>query len=231
MTRFKTQEELKYHLDGLTQGERNEFIIRTYLDARTDNLTGFPNERSLREDLGYMRSQDGYCLYFGDILSLKSANDNYGYDVGNALIIYSLLILRKSLSDFSKDFEVYREHGDEIVGITRDVDEGTSDIILERIRRYCEISNLVRSLELNGTNLITEEEKKMIDWVNETMGNLRIYRREITLPDELPVMISIGYGSSGDPYEALDHARKMSKEDKRSFYERHPELDSRGRKV
>ncbi len=231
MTRFETQEELGDYLDKLTPEERDKFITHTYFDARMDKLTGFPNERSLREDLKDMKSQDGYSLYFGDILGLKSANDNHSYDVGSALIIYSLLILQKSLSDFSTDFEVYREHGDEIVGIARDVDEGTSDGISERIRRYCEISNLVRNLELNGTNPITEEETEMVNWVNKTMGNLRVYGREITLPNELPVMISIGYDSSGDPYEALDRAREISKKDKRRFYQEHPELDPRGRKV
>lgn len=84
--------------------------------AKEDYLTGLVNRRSLYTQFEYIKSMAkedfSYCVAIGDIDDFKLINDNYGHDVGDAILVSISDQIRKKMRD--NDI-VCRWGGEEIV--------------------------------------------------------------------------------------------------------------------
>ena len=87
--------------------EREERLLAHSRLAFTDVLTGLPNRTRFEKDLG--ACQDDWGLLMVDIDNLKTVNDTFGHNVGDALIA----AVAARLSAAVKPFETYRLGGDE----------------------------------------------------------------------------------------------------------------------
>lgn len=99
-------------------------LERSLLDkALLDPLTELPNRRALQEQLQYCvqpmsRQQIAFTLFFMDMDGFKAVNDEYGHEIGDALLcqIASRLKANKRKDDF-----VCRLAGDEFVVIANGI--------------------------------------------------------------------------------------------------------------
>lgn len=73
--------EKLYH-DLRTRTEQEELEKLAYIDQ----LTGIPNRISCTNKMRDLTTDQWYAVAFFDVDGLKAANDNYGHDVGDALI-------------------------------------------------------------------------------------------------------------------------------------------------
>ncbi|MGL6351059.1 MAG: diguanylate cyclase domain-containing protein [Aeromonas sp.] len=86
--------------------------------ARTDNLTGLPNRQAFEEafeDYQSMldrHSERHLALFMLDLNGLKQANDQYGHEAGDALLIHIARLLRASCRQHE---QIFRMGGDEFV--------------------------------------------------------------------------------------------------------------------
>lgn len=91
--------------------ERQERLLAHSRLAFTDVLTGRPNRTKFEKDLRACR--DDWGLLLVDIDNLKTVNDTFGHNVGDALIA----AVAARLSAAVKPFETYRLGGDEFAVI------------------------------------------------------------------------------------------------------------------
>lgn len=80
--------------------------------AFVDRLTGIPNRASCELSLQQIQEQKQYAIFFFDLNNLKTANDSYGHEVGDAFIRYIGLSLHEI---FGKTGFCARYGGDEFV--------------------------------------------------------------------------------------------------------------------
>lgn len=104
--------------------------------AYTDQLTKIYNrwelERKIEEALELTNQGMSYGLFFIDIDHFKHVNDTYGHDVGDAVLLSVVNIIKESL----KDGHVFgRWGGEEFVYIIPDADEKTAVEFAESIRK------------------------------------------------------------------------------------------------
>lgn len=102
--------------------------------ARTDSLTGVQNKlaydeaiKKLTEDSNNGGTRFGLAVF--DLNNLKSVNDNYGHDKGNAYIISNVLTICEEF----KHSPVFRIGGDEFVVILKNEDYQNIDHHLSNI--------------------------------------------------------------------------------------------------
>lgn len=108
--------------------------------AMTDDLTGLYNRRgffSLAEHQLRIadRMKKGLFLFYADIDNLKDINDKFGHNEGDQLIKKTADILKDS---FRNSDIIARIGGDEFVIFPVDAEEGTPDVILERLKSKME---------------------------------------------------------------------------------------------
>ena len=106
--------------------------------ARTDSLTSAPNRLALDEALALehsrvVRGARAAGLYIVDLDHFKRANDQYGHDVGDAILVETVARLRGGLRDIDL---VARWGGDELMVLAPDiVGPEALEAFGERIRR------------------------------------------------------------------------------------------------
>ncbi len=105
----------------------NEARARAYIDVMTDvgNRAAY-SEILHREDEKISAGQGNFALVVVDINELKTINDNYGHENGDAIIVDSATLLKRT---FGRE-NVYRVGGDEFLAVMDNVDEAG---ICERI--------------------------------------------------------------------------------------------------
>lgn len=91
--------------------------------ARTDSLTSAPNRLALDEALALehsrvVRGARAAGLYIVDLDHFKHANDQYGHDVGDAILVETVARLRRGLRDVDL---VARWGGDELMVLAPDI--------------------------------------------------------------------------------------------------------------
>ena len=103
--------------DVRTQAEQDELEKLAF----TDLLTGIPNRISCTEKIKAITADEWYAIAFFDVDGLKKANDNYGHEVGDALIKQAANVIKQT---FHQEFGFYgRWGGDEFVAVFKDGDE------------------------------------------------------------------------------------------------------------
>lgn len=117
-------------------------------EARTDDLTGLPNRRALREQLeGLVEADQPFTIFILDLDQFKDVNDTLGHDAGDQLlrtVAARLLRARRGLAD---DFDLFRLGGDEFAGILRKPDVGRE--LAERIVTLVHVPVLIDGVRID----------------------------------------------------------------------------------
>jgi diguanylate cyclase (GGDEF)-like protein/PAS domain S-box-containing protein len=109
----------------------------------TDDLTGVYNRRGFmtlaeRHLLLARRRKRPLLLVFADVDALKHINDTYGHAAGDRLLIDAADVLRRTYR--SADI-IARFGGDEFTAFPLEADEGSADVLVERLQRQVEQHN------------------------------------------------------------------------------------------
>lgn len=133
-----------------TSDKLREYMSHINALAYRDSLTGVKNRAAYTEASAEIeRSMHHSFIQFGvllaDINGLKEANDKYGHDVGNQLIISSARLL----CDTFNQSPVFRIGGDEFVVILRDRDFEIYRDLIEKLDNEC----ATRYIELNDVKI------------------------------------------------------------------------------
>jgi diguanylate cyclase (GGDEF)-like protein len=126
--------------------------------SQVDVLTGLNNRRAMKLRLDRMSARKELTP-FGvvnmDLNGLKVANDLYGHEAGDALLIYASEILK---SVFSHE-NIYRTGGDEFLVIKEDVSQESFRKKIKHVReealKYPDISFAIGDFWSDGTTDIT----------------------------------------------------------------------------
>lgn len=116
-------------------------------ESLLDPLTGLLNRKGLDEELGKLVSAsdmmvDGRCLLMVDIDHFKSVNDTYGHLIGDKVIQFVALSLKKQVK--GKD-TVARFGGEEYAILLADTSLDGALAVAENIRSYVEKTRIKRS--------------------------------------------------------------------------------------
>ena len=124
----------------VTQQEQQKQLEYALLLAQKDSLTGIRNrtaydlaEQQLDEDIKAGTIKE-YAILMCDVNRLKMANDQYGHDKGNELLINSSALI----CSIFKHSMVCRIGGDEFVAILKGPDFDNRYELLERLRNQIE---------------------------------------------------------------------------------------------
>ncbi len=122
----KLSDKLHFIHDELRQ-YINEARARAYIDVMTDvgNRTAY-GDILRREDERISTGQGDFALVIVDINELKNINDNYGHENGDAIIVDTATILKRT---FGRE-NVYRIGGDEFLAV---MDNASEEDVKERI--------------------------------------------------------------------------------------------------
>ena len=109
-----------------------------HLLAYRDSLTGLRNTTSYKKwvtdfDQKIQNGEVSFGILMFDLNYLKEANDTYGHDVGNKLIINAARLI----SDTFKRSPVFRIGGDEFVVILQNSDLEKRELLLEKFNAEC----------------------------------------------------------------------------------------------
>lgn len=114
--------------------ELRDYIVKAHKMAYTDVLTGIGNRNAYFEVKEKLNKQIGkgdlsFAVAIFDINGLKNANDDYGHETGDLMIVSAAEILKK----FFKAGTLFRIGGDEFVLLVENVSEEQMKIIFDKI--------------------------------------------------------------------------------------------------
>ncbi len=117
----------------------HQMIRQMQILSSTDLLTGVKNRnamnnRILDNDNGVHVIKNPFGTIFVDVNGLKTTNDTKGHQAGDAL----LKDVAHTLTEFCKDYEVYRVGGDEFLVITPGLDKEAFDALDATLHKNCE---------------------------------------------------------------------------------------------
>lgn len=112
------------------QGQLEEEGLISKYHARHDTLTGLANRLAYEEKLKELSGSNvSSCVIFSDVNGLKFANDNFGHEAGDSLLIRYAERLR-SLFPIA---DIFRISGDEFVILMSNADEDTFRTCFEKL--------------------------------------------------------------------------------------------------
>lgn len=108
--------------------------------SRTDELTGLPNRRDIKDKISFeisraKRFQSSFSLLLFDIDYFKKINDTYGHLAGDYVLKEFAAITQKLLRKY--DYAA-RFGGEEFLIVLPETNETSAQIVAERFRRYIE---------------------------------------------------------------------------------------------
>ena len=107
-------------------------FTRSETEARTDQLTGLLNRRSLESEVRQLADAgQPYTVAYGDLDHFKQLNDVYGHDAGDRALRLFARVLRDSVRP--RDIPA-RYGGEEFVVVLPDCTLGDATQVLERVR-------------------------------------------------------------------------------------------------
>jgi diguanylate cyclase (GGDEF)-like protein len=183
------QDELK-----LKNQQLEDLLDKVNYMAITDTLTGLYNRRRFHDALTseYERAKrygTPFSLIMTDIDYFKKINDNYGHDVGDAVLKEVSEILMKSVRDIDT---VARYGGEEFMIILPNTDKTHSRIVAERMRQAIENHNfagvdrkITTSVGISGMpDIKIENEDKLIRCADFAMYRAKQLGRNRTVTVE-----------------------------------------------
>ncbi len=122
-----------------TYGQIREYTSYINALAYRDSLTGIKNSTAYTEAIAELngeinRGNPRFGVLVADINNLKQANDRYGHDIGNELIIHTA----KILTEIFKTSAVFRIGGDEFAVVLKDADYADYRRCLAELSKACE---------------------------------------------------------------------------------------------
>lgn len=100
--------------------------------ATHDELTGLRNRAAYQDTLAALAAADGTAgAIFADLNGLKYANDHYGHEAGDALIVR----FAKLLGGLFREDEIYRISGDEFVVLMPSITREAFAVRVEKLQR------------------------------------------------------------------------------------------------
>lgn len=126
----------------------SERIVEEQENADIDILTGFSNRRVYDEDVKRLMQEPGQdnLVYISiDLNGLKEANDNFGHEAGDKLIVGAAQCIRQC---FGEQGKLYRIGGDEfvaLVSIDRDELEGVFEEYDKSLKTWSDNNGMVLS--------------------------------------------------------------------------------------
>lgn len=148
--------------------ELREYIEKAHIMAYTDILTGMGNRNAyfeVKEKLNKKISKGNvtFAVAIFDINGLKNANDDYGHETGDLMIVSVAEILKQ----FFKKGTLFRIGGDEFVAIVENTSNEQMSIILDKISAEIDSKIIVKN-ELHiplaiskGFSVYTPEDKEV----------------------------------------------------------------------
>lgn len=138
LIRFDDKSTVLLGLSDITRLREAEAVLKRY--ATTDEMTGLLNKRSGLQVLDnafdrFLAGRYGFSLCFLDVDDLKTVNDTYGHEEGDACIRAVAQTVRASVG---ADDAVFRYGGDEIVAVLGDCGRKDAEQVGERIRKNLE---------------------------------------------------------------------------------------------
>lgn len=114
--------------------ELRDYIVKAHKMAYTDVLTGIGNRNAYFEVKEKLNKKIGkgdlsFAVAIFDINGLKNANDDYGHETGDLMIVSAAEILK----EFFKAESLFRIGGDEFVLLVENVSEEQMKIIFDKI--------------------------------------------------------------------------------------------------
>jgi diguanylate cyclase (GGDEF)-like protein len=102
--------------------------------ARRDPLTGLANRLAWEETMGRLQQDDAPIgVVLADVDGLKVANDTFGHDAGDRLLVAVADTLQRSLTD-AEDARAFRIGGDEFAILLPGASQSTSEAHAELVR-------------------------------------------------------------------------------------------------
>lgn len=95
-----------------------------------DELTNLYNRRGMKQRIGKLDKDEDICVLFADLNGLKYANDNFGHEKGDKLLIDASNIL---LAEFNIN-SVFRVSGDEFVVIITKTSKKAFNEVINRLK-------------------------------------------------------------------------------------------------
>ncbi|MGT4069950.1 UNVERIFIED_CONTAM: GGDEF domain-containing protein [Aeromonas hydrophila] len=121
-------------LEGL--GRLNAKIDKLYVDSNTDPMTGILNRRAMQKFLDHVQIKSlPLAVIALDIDNFKSINDNFGHDVGDAVIISLTTIMQQEIR---ANNALFRSGGEEFLLLMPDTTLDKAQRIAERLRAKVE---------------------------------------------------------------------------------------------
>jgi diguanylate cyclase (GGDEF)-like protein len=129
--------------------ERHQMQSELRSMSLTDELTGLYNRRGFSTLAGQhlklaRRTGQGFFIIFADLDELKRINDTYGHAEGDAILIATADILRKS---FRESDILARYGGDEFLVLATDAVNNSRERIYRNLKRQADMVNQSRTLK------------------------------------------------------------------------------------
>jgi diguanylate cyclase (GGDEF)-like protein len=129
--------------------ERHQMQSELRSMSLTDELTGLYNRRGFSTLAGQhlklaRRTGQGFFIIFADLDELKRINDTYGHAEGDAILIATAGILRKS---FRESDILARYGGDEFLVLATDAVNNSRERIYRNLKRQADMVNQSRTLK------------------------------------------------------------------------------------
>ena len=164
---------------GVVTDITQETVLRQRLEylSSTDALTGQKNRASLMLWLSqpFPVASLPLTILSADFDNLKTLNDNYGHDAGDAYLKKGVELMRNILPE---DACLYRTGGDEFLVTVPSCDEGMSHSLVEKIGeafRACTVETVPMSVSLGAVTL-TDSGMSLSDAIKES--DSRMYEQK-----------------------------------------------------
>lgn len=134
---------------------REEWLMK---NSRTDDLTQLLNRRAYEEELKELEKnlrKRNTVIFSLDVNGLKNANDDFGHEAGDELLLGSAECLKTCFGEYGN---VYRTGGDEFAAIIT-ADQKTVDKIIERLEKYMSkwSGKLIKTLSISYGYVFTND--------------------------------------------------------------------------
>lgn len=153
--------------------------------SNTDQLTGVYNRRAYENDKYKIEQQDemnDVALFMFDVNGLKHANDTYGHQTGDELLLVSSNCMKQVFSPYGN---IYRIGGDEFVGIIYLKESSAEELIKQfkdEVKRHA--TDYAEGLSISVGYALGQETAKNFAKLEE-LADQRMYKEKAVYYQEI----------------------------------------------